>query len=155
MQMSRKAEYRADAFAASLGFKADMIQALEIMDGITVADNSFQGKLMATHPAPMLRIGALEDGQVQEQRLVSLRMATPFADSKSVSITAHSEVIRLTSILVIVGALWCGYQVFNHHASTRNKKLNLQNIQAMTSELTKVESNPAIAKTTTKRAKNK
>ena len=81
-------------------------------------------------------------------------MATPFADSKSVSITAHSEVMRLTSILVVVGVLWCGYQVFNHHASTRNKKLNLQNIQAMTSALTKVESTPAVAKTNTRGAKN-
>ena len=69
LAMSRGAEYRADAFAASLGYKEDMIKALEIMDNTSVTDNSFIAKLIATHPAPMQRIGALEDKGVAKKKI--------------------------------------------------------------------------------------
>jgi predicted Zn-dependent protease len=38
-----------------------MIDFLERVHGMTETDNSFMGKIMATHPAPMKRIGKLEE----------------------------------------------------------------------------------------------
>lgn len=115
MALSRKAEYRADMFAASLGFKADMIQALEVIDGVTVTDNSFLAKMMATHPAPMQRIGALEDGEIQLKRLGGLAIAKPFADNTTITVTANSEIIRLASVLGVVGVVWCGFTAYDYY----------------------------------------
>ena len=73
----RVAEYRADAFVASIGYKAEMISVLEILNEHFVNDNSFTGKLMSTHPAIMLRIGALEDGEIQKDSFGSISLAIP------------------------------------------------------------------------------
>lgn len=109
MAMSRKAEYRADAFSASLGYKADMISALEVFDDLSAgSDNSFMGKLMSTHPATMLRIGALEDSEVAKQNIGGLFVATPFAPNNPAGVAGNSEVIRLLTVLLIAGVLWCG-----------------------------------------------
>ncbi len=112
--MSRGAEYRADAFAASLGYKDDMIAALEILDGITVQDNSFVAKLMATHPATMLRIGALEDGEVAKQRMRGLRVAIPFVSDNSVRIGVNSEIMRLATVISIIGVIWVVWGSWDH-----------------------------------------
>ena len=64
MYMSRKEEIRADNFVAKLGYKQDMISALEIMDKLSETDNSFLGRLTASHPACISRIGALEDTNI-------------------------------------------------------------------------------------------
>jgi hypothetical protein len=125
MAISRRAEYRADMFAASLGYKTDMIQALEIIDSLTVTDNSFLAKLMSTHPAPMQRIGALEDGEIQHKSIGGLAIATPFADNSAITVTASSEFIRLASIISIVGSLWCGYTVYDYYANSKMTKSNV------------------------------
>lgn len=109
MAMSRKAEYRADAFSASLGYKSDMISALEVLDELSAgSDNSFMGKLMSTHPATMLRIGALEDDEVARKNIGGLFVATPFATNNAAGVAGNSEVIRLSTVLLIAGVLWCG-----------------------------------------------
>ena len=109
MAMSRKAEYRADAFSASLGYKSDMISALEVLDELSAgSDNSFMGKLMSTHPATMLRIGALEDDEVARKNIGGLFVATPFATNNAAGVAGNSEVIRLSTVLLIAGILWCG-----------------------------------------------
>lgn len=112
MKMSRRAEYRADAFVASLGYKADMIEALEVIDEISVYDNSFVAKLMVAHPATLLRIGALEDEEVSKQKIGGLFVATPFASTNSTCIGGNNEVMRLSVIIMITGILWCGF-IFN------------------------------------------
>jgi Zn-dependent protease with chaperone function len=122
MVLSRKAEYRADMFAASLGFKADMIQALEVIDGVTVIDNSFLAKMMATHPAPMQRIGALEDGELQLKRLGGLAIAKPFADNTTITVAANSEIIRLASVLGVVGVVWCGFTAYDYYTHPKAVK---------------------------------
>jgi len=119
MAISRKAEYRADPFAASLGPKADMIKALEVIDSISVTDNSFQAKLMAAHPAPIQRIGALEDEVIQHQRLGGLIMGTPFTANATDSRVTNSDFISLATILGAVGILWCGYPVYNYYTHPR------------------------------------
>lgn len=109
MAMSRKAEYRADAFSASLGYKSDMISALEVLDELSAgSDNSFMGKLMSTHPATMLRIGALEDDEVARKNIGGLFVATPFATNYAAGVAGNGEVIRLSTVLLIAGVLWCG-----------------------------------------------
>ncbi len=57
MAWSRSAEYRADKFAAELGFKTGMIGFLEKIH--SEFDDSFVGRILATHPAPMKRIARL------------------------------------------------------------------------------------------------
>lgn len=57
----RKTEYRADLFADELGFGKGLIGYLEKVNMITESDNSFFGRIASTHPAPMKRIGRLED----------------------------------------------------------------------------------------------
>lgn len=131
MMMSRSVEYRADAFASSLGYKADMIAALETLDGLTITDNSFLAKLMATHPAPMQRIGALEDEAVAKKKMGRLFVARPMAlNGKNVG--GSSELLRLIIVLIIAGGLWaaCVYQDMtqpNHpatHHKVKHPKLN-------------------------------
>lgn len=106
MTMSRGAEYRADAFAASLGYKADMISALEVMDSISITDNSFISKLMATHPAPMQRIGALEDEKMAAKKIGNLFIATPLATNRD-NVGGSSEIMRLAIVLIVIGIGWC------------------------------------------------
>jgi heat shock protein HtpX len=59
--MGRKYEYRADKFAANLGYQAGLISFLEKSQAITEPDNSVVGRVFATHPVPIKRIGRLED----------------------------------------------------------------------------------------------
>lgn len=54
-------EYQVDKFAAELGYKVGLISFLEKLQNTTEHDNTFLGKVLATHPAPMKRIGKLED----------------------------------------------------------------------------------------------
>jgi Zn-dependent protease with chaperone function len=105
MAMSRGAEYRSDAFAASLGYKADMISALEVMDSISNTDNSFIAKLVATHPAPMQRIGALEDEKTAKKKMGNLFIGTALATNRD-NVSGGSEIMRLVIILVIIGVGW-------------------------------------------------
>ena len=114
MKMSRGAEYRADAFVASLGYKSDMIGALEVLDGITVYDNSFFGKLLATHPANMQRIGALEDEELAKKKIGNLFVASPFSKSNDIHITGNKEVIRLAAVLIVAGIVWCIWGGWEH-----------------------------------------
>jgi Zn-dependent protease with chaperone function len=129
MGMSRGAEYRADAFVASLGYKADMISALEVIDNTTVTNNSFIAKLMATHPSPMQRIGALEDENVVKKKIGKLFVATPFATNNN-NVGGNSEIIRLTVILVIVGIGWCSIRAKEmlRHKQVANAVNTLQSV---------------------------
>lgn len=68
----------------------------------TVTNNSFIAKLMATHPAPMERIDALEDENIAKKKIGKLFVATPFAINNN-SVGGNSEIIRLTVILLIIG----------------------------------------------------
>lgn len=104
LMMSRGAEYRADDFAASLGYKADMVGALEVMEQVTAYDNSFIAKLMATHPSPMLRVGALEDTGLSNQNLL---IPNPLITSNLKYLNKSNDVVRLLTVLVIAGLLWC------------------------------------------------
>ena len=61
MAYGRHTEYRADKFAVELGYRTGMVSFLERIHAMTENDNSFMGKIMATHPAPMIRIGKLEE----------------------------------------------------------------------------------------------
>ena len=115
MRMSRRAEFRADAFSASLGFKDDMISVLEVFDKMSEYDNSFISKLMSTHPASMLRIGALEDGDVAQQSMGGLFVAVPFsADNASRLGGKNSDMLRLIATLGVAGIIWSGYGVYNY-----------------------------------------
>lgn len=126
MAMSRKAEYRADAFASSLGYQADMIGALEVLDGITVYDNSFMAKIMATHPSAVQRIGALEDGEIAKSRMGSLFVASPFAAAHK-DLGGNSEAIRLGFTLLLFGGLWCGYTMWDAYSHNPQHKLSVYN----------------------------
>ena len=64
--MSRKAEFRADAFVAKLGYAQDLISVLEIFNKLNESDNSFISRMMSSHPAYLSRIGALEEVQNRE-----------------------------------------------------------------------------------------
>lgn len=57
----RRHEYKADKFAASLGYKDGLISFLEKSEALEEPDNSILGTIFATHPAAMKRIGRLED----------------------------------------------------------------------------------------------
>lgn len=106
MWMSRGHEYRADAFAASLGYKEGMITALEILDNLTVYDNSFLGKLVATHPSGMQRIDALEDEVLAKRKMGKLVVANPFNQDNAMRLGGNNEVIRLFAVILIFGAVW-------------------------------------------------
>ena len=110
-KISRITEYRADEFAASLGYKAELISVLEIFDESENNDNSFQSKLMATHPATMLRVGALEDGVTQKDKLGSVLSMVPGAE-KIVGKTDNTSVFQLGLVLVIIGLLYSGLNIF-------------------------------------------
>lgn len=128
MAISRKAEYRADNFAASVNLKHEMIEALEVLDSQTMADNSFLGKLMATHPAPMQRIGALEDGEIQKQKLGGLALGSALTNKQSAGLNITNEVIRLTSIILIVGVIWSGYWVYGYYQHPNPKVKTTTNL---------------------------
>jgi heat shock protein HtpX len=59
--MGRQYEYRADKFAKDLGYQDGLISFLEKIQAVTEYDNSIMGRIFATYPAPMKRIGRLED----------------------------------------------------------------------------------------------
>lgn len=102
LKVSREAEYKADAFAIKLGYRDDLISALEVLDAITIHDNSFVAKLMSLHLSTMSRIGAIEDGKV-----LAPSIATPFVATNVSDIGGNSEVLRLCAILSMGGFLWC------------------------------------------------
>lgn len=53
-------EYRADKFAAILGYKEGLVSFLERTEALTETDNSLLGMIFASHPAPMKRIDKLD-----------------------------------------------------------------------------------------------
>jgi Zn-dependent protease with chaperone function len=59
--MSRHYEYRADKFAKEMGYQTGLISFLEKVQETTEHDKGMLGKIFASHPAPMKRIGRLED----------------------------------------------------------------------------------------------
>lgn len=64
---SRKSEFRADKFAYDIGYDSDMIEALYLLEKISLGDNStIIQKMLASHPRITLRINRLE--QIDEQR---------------------------------------------------------------------------------------
>ncbi len=65
--LNRKSVYKADAFVSSLGYKADLIEVLEIIDSITNLNNNFKSKALALEPLIIKRIGMLEDKTLQKQ----------------------------------------------------------------------------------------
>ena len=93
MLVSRKAEFRADNFSASLGYKKEMIEVLEVLSNTNITDNSFLARLMATHPAPMLRIDKLEVEELQPQPIKS-------GDNNT------KEIIVLTIYFLLIGLLY-------------------------------------------------
>lgn len=104
MMLLKKAEYRADAFAASLGYRNDMIEALEILRHVSVEDNSFMGKLMSAHPPVMGRIGALEDKDIQKQYFGVFQSGIGVANT-GVSTNNKKELLLLISYLAFVGVV--------------------------------------------------
>ncbi len=64
---SRTSEYRADKFAYDIGYDSDMIEALYLLEKISLGDNStIIQKMIASHPRITLRINRLE--WIDEQR---------------------------------------------------------------------------------------
>jgi Zn-dependent protease with chaperone function len=57
---SRSCEYKADKFAANLGYKEGLISYLEKVEALAESDNSLLGIIFASHPVPMKRIDRLE-----------------------------------------------------------------------------------------------
>lgn len=57
---SRSCEYKADQFAANLGYKEGLVSYLEKVEAFGASDNSLLGIIFASHPAPMKRIDRLE-----------------------------------------------------------------------------------------------
>ena len=66
-QLSKKNTYRADAFTVHLGYKNELIEALEILNDLRVENNTFIDKIMSSNLAIKLRIGAIEDYIIQNQ----------------------------------------------------------------------------------------
>lgn len=59
---SRKNEFRADMFSYSIGYDSDMIEALYLLEKISLGDNSsIIQKMIASHPRITLRIKQLEE----------------------------------------------------------------------------------------------
>jgi len=59
---SRKNEFRADMFSYSIGYDSDMIEALYLLEKISLGDNSsIIQKMIASHPRITLRIKHLEE----------------------------------------------------------------------------------------------
>lgn len=108
MMLSKKAEYRADAFAASLGYKNDMIESLEVLQHVNVEDNSFMGKLMSAHPSVMERIGALEDTVTQKQYFGVFQSGVGYANV-GVNTNNKKELLLLVGYLIFVGVILFGY----------------------------------------------
>ena len=116
LKMSRGAEFRADAFAANLGYKDNMTSALEVLAKEPVNDKGFLAKLMATHPSTMLRIGKLEDNNTSN--------ATNAPKNSSHS-EGSGELLRLIGVVGFLAILWCGYglYVFHEDPSVHQKAL--------------------------------
>ena len=104
MALSRKGEYRADAFAVCLGYKTELIEALEILSDLSADDNSFMGKMMATHPAIKLRIGAIEDGVVQKQYFGLFEPGVGFKNA-GVNTNNSKELFLLIGYFVFIGVV--------------------------------------------------
>ena len=59
---SRKNEFKADLFSYSIGYDTDMIEALYLLEKISLGDNSsIIQKMIASHPRITLRIKHLEE----------------------------------------------------------------------------------------------
>ncbi len=59
---SRKNEFKADLFSYSIGYDTDMIEALYLLEKISLGDNSsIIHKMIANHPRITLRIKHLEE----------------------------------------------------------------------------------------------
>ena len=59
---SRKNEFKADLFSYSIGYDSDMIEALYLLEKISLGDNSsIIQKMIASHPRITLRIKKLEE----------------------------------------------------------------------------------------------
>jgi heat shock protein HtpX len=65
LYLGRRYEYQADKFVKEVGYVAGLISFLEQVDLINCYDNSLLGRIFASHPAPMQRIGALEENFIQ------------------------------------------------------------------------------------------
>jgi Zn-dependent protease with chaperone function len=125
LAMSRRSEYRADAFASSLGYKTDLVAALEVLDGLSISDNSFMGKITATHPSAMERIGALEDGEIARRNIGGL-----FIASAAVGVQPSFrglDSLRMAFLLLIVGGAWCGINMYNAYQRNVRHELTFYN----------------------------
>lgn len=70
---SRTSEYRADKFAYDIGYDNDMIDALYLLEKISLGDNStIIQKMIASHPRITLRINRLEQLDEQREKYYSL-----------------------------------------------------------------------------------
>ncbi len=65
LYLGRQYEHRADFFAVSLGYRDELISFLEKINQFTETDNSLIGKINATHPSPITRIGKIEDAPTE------------------------------------------------------------------------------------------
>ena len=120
LMMSRKAEYRADAFASLLGYKAETIELLEIFSHTSISDNSFLGKLMSTHPAPMLRIGAIEDNELQKQYFGTFKASTELIND-GVSTKNSKELGLLSLYLLLLGSIFVVFAIYTKEQSKSNQ----------------------------------
>lgn len=70
---SRTCEFQADEFAFQIGYDADMIDALYLLEKISLGDNStIIQKMIASHPRITLRINRLEQLDEQREKYYSL-----------------------------------------------------------------------------------
>ena len=68
MKDSRKNEFKADKFAYDLGYDNDMIEALYLLEKISLGDNStIIQKMIASHPRITKRIEFLESFDEQSE----------------------------------------------------------------------------------------
>lgn len=105
--MGRRYEYRADKLAKDLGYEIGLISFLEKVQAVNEHDNSFLGRIVATHPVPMKRIGRLEESKESVEQYYNdeiLQQPDLQIQSEQYLTTGDIALNRKTTIL-IVGAI--------------------------------------------------
>lgn len=84
---------------------------------------------MATHPAPMQRIGALEDEKVAKKKIGNLFTSTPLATNRD-NLGGSNEIMRLKIVLVVIGISWFFVRAIEmlKHKSVTNITSDLQHV---------------------------
>lgn len=99
-QLNKKNIYRADCFTVNLGYKNELIEALEIISNFKVESNTFKDKIMSSDIPVKLRIRAIEDEIMQKKYIENLNKNT----TTPKTITANNkELLILTVYFIFIG----------------------------------------------------